>query len=137
MPVVRISDDPDHHRSAFGRVVSEAAFWAPAALLPSDHVTWEARSDDVARATVTFGEFTQWVDITVAPDGAPVKVVISRWSNANPEAEYRLQPFGGMLSEYEDFGGYRLPTRVDGGNLIDTDEYFPFFRAKVTSLEFL
>lgn len=136
VPVARISGDPDHHRSAFGRVVSEAAFWAPASLLPSDFVRWESRGADVARATVTFGGFTQWVDITVASDGAPEKVVISRWSNANPEARYRLQPFGGFLSEYRDFEGYRLPTRVDGGNLIETDDYFPFFRAKVTSITF-
>lgn len=134
VPVVRISGDPDHHRSAFGRVVSEAAFWAPAALLPSERVSWEGRGPDVARATVTFGDFTQWVDITVGPDGAPVKVVIERWSNANPDAEYRPQPFGGILSDHADFGGYRLPTRVDGGNLIDTPDYFPFFRARVTSL---
>jgi hypothetical protein len=136
-PLVRISGDPDHHRSAFGRVVSEAAFWAPAALLPSSTVTWEARGDGVARATVTFGAFTQWVDITVGEDGAPLKVVIERWSNANSDGEYRLQPFGGLLSEYRTFDGFRVPTRVDGGNLIDTPDYFPFFRAKVTALEFL
>lgn len=137
VPVVRISGDPDHRRSAFGRVVSEAAFWAPASLLPSKQVSWEARGPDVARATVAFGNFTQWVDITVGPDGEPTKVVIERWSNANRDGEYRSQSFGGTLSEYEVFDGYRLPTRVDGGNLIDTPVYFPFFRAKVVSLEFL
>lgn len=137
IPVVRVSGDADHHRSAFGRVVSEASFWVPASLLPSDAVTWEARGPDVARATVRFGDFTQWVDITVRPDGAPEQVVIERWSNANPEQVFRYQPFGGVLSDYRDFEGYRLPTRVDGGNLIGTDGYFPFFRATVTALRFL
>lgn len=137
VPVVRISGDSDHHRSAFGRVVSEAAFWTPAALLPSDHVRWEARGADVARAVVRHGAFEQWVDLTVDAEGAPVKVVIERWSNANPESAYRLQPFGGYLSEHRDFQGFRIPTRVDGGNLIDTPEYFPFFRARVISARFL
>ena len=137
VPVVRISGDADHHRSAFGRVVSEAAFWTPAALLPSDHVRWEVRGADTARAVVSYGAFEQWVDLTVDAEGAPVKVVIDRWSNANPESAYRLQPFGGFLSEYRDFHGFRIPTRVDGGNLIDTPEYFPFFRARVISVEFL
>lgn len=137
IPIVRVADNPDHHRSAFGRVVSEAAFWTPAALLPSDNVTWEARGPDVARATMTNGAFSQWVDITVRADGAPVKVVIERWSDANPDRRFRLQPFGGELSEYRDFDGYRLPTRVDGGNLIGTPDYFPFFRARVTSARFL
>jgi hypothetical protein len=137
VPVVRISGDADHHRSAFGRVVSEAAFWTPAALLPSDHVRWEVRGADTARAVVSYGAFEQWVDLTVDAEGAPVKVVIERWSNANPESAYRLQPFGGFLSEYRDFHGFRIPTRVDGGNLIDTPEYFPFFRARVISVKFL
>ena len=137
VPVVRISGDADHHRSAFGRVVSEAAFWTPAALLPSDHVRWEVRGADTARAVVSYGAFEQWVDLTVDAEGAPVKVVIDRWSNANPESAYRLQPFGGFLSEYRDFHGFRIPTRVDGGNLIDTPEYFPFFRARVISVKFL
>ncbi len=136
VPVVRISGDPDHRRSAFGRVAAEAAFWTPAALLPSNLVSWEARGPDTARVTLTGPAYSQAVDLTVRADGAPVKVVIERWSNANPESVYRLQPFGGTLSEYQDFGGYRLPTRIDGGNLIDTPAYFPFFRAKVTSLEF-
>jgi hypothetical protein len=137
VPVVRISADPDHHRSAFGRVVSEAAFWTPAALLPSDSVTWELRGADTARAVVRHGAFEQWVDLTVDADGAPVKVVIERWSDANPEGRYRLQPFGGYLSEYREFDGFRIPTRVDGGNLIDTPGYFPFYRAKVISAKFL
>lgn len=133
LPIVRISDDADHLRSAFGRVVAEAAFWTPASLLPSDNVTWEHREDNVARAVVTFGDFTQWVDIKVRADGAPVQVVIERWSNANADATYRSQPFGGTLSEHRDFGGYRVPTRVEGGNLFGTDAYFPFFKADLTS----
>lgn len=136
LPVVRISGDPDHHRSAFGRVVAEAAIWTPAALLPSDTVTWSGLGPDTARATFVLGSYTQWVDVTVDADGAPVKVRIERWSNANPDKVFRLQPFGGFLGEPETFGGYRIPTRIEGGNLIDTEGYFPFFRAKVTALDF-
>ena len=137
VPIVRTSNDPDHHRSAYGRVVSEAAFWVPASLLPSDGVAWEARGLDTARVTLTSGSNTQWVDITVRSDGAPVKVVIDRWSSANADAEYRFQPFGGTLSDYREFEGYRLPTGVEGGNLIGTEDYFPFFKARVASIVFL
>ena len=136
VPVVRVSGTRDHRRSAFGRVVSEAAFWSPASLLPSENVTWEPVDADTARATVRFSDFTQSVDITVRDDGAPAKVVIERWSDANPEKTYRLQPFGGTMSGFETFDGYRLPTRVEGGNLIDTDAYFPFFKARVRSIRF-
>lgn len=136
IPVVRVAGDPDHFRSAFGRVVSEAAFWTPAALLPSDTVTWSEQGPDTARATFTHGGLTQSVDVTVDGEGMPVQVLIERWSNANADKVFRLQPFGGVLSEPEDFGGFRIPTRVEGGNLIGTKDYFPFFKAKVTKLEF-
>ena len=137
VPIVRVSGAADHHRSAFGRVVSEAAFWTPAALLPSDHVSWEELGPDAARATLTHGDFAQSVEITVNDDGAPVEVVIDRWSDVNPDNVFRRQPFGGTLSNYREFDGIRVPTRVEGGNHFGTDDYFPFYKATVTSLRFL
>src|SRR5690606_17931542 len=38
LPVVRKGGNPDHVRSAFGRVVAESVFFAPAALLPGEGV---------------------------------------------------------------------------------------------------
>lgn len=137
IPVVRVSDDNDHHRSAFGRVVAEAAFWTPAMLLPGDFVRWESIDENTARAIVTYRDFEQEVDLTVAPSGQPQYVVISRWSNQNAGREYRLQPFGGYLNDFRRFGGYTLPTSVEGGNHFGTDEYFPFFRATVTDIRLL
>lgn len=61
---------------------------------------------------------------------------VQRWSNANPEKQHRLQPFGGYLSEFRTFDGFRLPTHVEAGNHFETDQYFPFFVADVTSVEF-
>lgn len=136
LPIVRVSGSEDHRRSAFGRVVAEGAFWAPASLLPGDTVRWEPLDNDSARAIVTFAGFEQAVEITVAADGRPTRVMIQRWSNENPEKVFREQPFGGDLSEFRDFGGYRLPTKVEGGNHIGTDKYFPFFKARVTTIRF-
>ena len=48
-----------------------------------------------------------------------------RWSNANPEKVYRLQPFGAVMSDFREVGGYRLPFRVEAGNMFGTDELFP------------
>jgi len=134
IPVVRVGGHADHHRSAFGRVVAEGTFWTPAALLPDEYVRWEEVNADTARAVVRFGEFEQAVDVTIAANGQPSSVAIQRWSNANTDKKYRLQSFGGYLSEFRDFDGFNLPTRVEGGNLIDTDDYFPFFKARVTSI---
>jgi len=136
LPIVRVAGNEDHHRSAFGRVVAEGAIWAPASLLPGDAVRWEPVGESIARAIVCFGRFEQAVDTTVAEDGRPTRAVIQRWSNENPDRKFREQPFGGDLSAFEEFDGYRLPTRVEGGNHIGTDDYFPFFRARVRSICF-
>lgn len=133
VPVVRVNG-PDHHRSAFGRVVAEAAFWSPASLLPSEAVRWEFVDKHVARAVVTYGGHVQNVDITVDEQGQPIRVTIQRWSNANADKVYREQPFGGDLADFRDVGGYKLPFRVEGGNLIGTDSYFPFFKASVEQI---
>lgn len=134
VPIVRVGGSDDHRRSAFGRVVAEGAFWAPASLLPGETVRWEPLDGNRARAIVAFAGFEQAVDITVADDGRPTRVVIQRWSNENAQKVFREQPFGGDLSDFRDFGDYRLPTRVEGGNHIGTNDYFPFFKATVTSI---
>ena len=136
IPVVRAGGSADHARAAFGRVIAEAAFWAPASLLPQFGARWEALDDATARATVTSSGMTQTVDITVDVDGRPIKVVIPRWTDANEDKEFRVQAFGGFLSQFRAFDGYTLPTRVDGGNWIDTDDYFPFYRASVEDIRF-
>ncbi|WP_345984873.1 DUF6544 family protein [Sulfurimonas sp. HSL-1656] len=136
VPVARAGGEADHTRSAFGRYVIEALFWTPAALLPGPGITWESVSENVARVTVTKGELSQAVEITLGDDGRPVEVSMMRWSNANPQKTYRLQPFGGTLSDFRDVSGYRLPFRVEGGNMFGTGEYFPFYKAEVTAIRF-
>lgn len=136
IPVARMGDDADHLRSAYGRYVAEAVFWTPAALFPGSGVTWQGVDEDTARVTVTIGALSQAVDVTVNAEGQPVTVSFMRWSNANPEKQYRLQPFGGALSDFREVQGYRLPFRVEAGNLFGTDDYFAFFKAEVTDIRF-
>lgn len=135
LPVARAGPDPDHLRASFGRVAGEAVFWAPAALLPGEGVRWEETGErDRARVVLTRRGLEQPVEITLDADGRPASVVFPRWSNANPEREWRLQPFGGTLDGFGDFGGYHLPTRVEAGNHFGTPDYFPFFRAEVVAI---
>lgn len=135
-PVARFGGTPDHTRSAFGRYVAEAVFWTPAAVLPGPNVSWEAVSENVARMTMRHGDLAQAADVTVAEDGQPLHVAFMRWSDANPAKVHQLQPFGGYLSEFREFGGFRLPTHVEAGNYFGTDDYFPFFIADVTDISF-
>lgn len=135
-PVARAGGTDDHRRSAFGRYVAEAVFWSPAALMPGPDVTWEALSDTTLRVAVRHGDLEQTVDVTLSAGGLPETVSLDRWSDANPDATFQLQPFGGTVSAFRDFGGFRLPTQVEAGNFFGTDAYFPFFIAEVTSISF-
>ena len=136
LPVARAGNNEDHARASFGRYVAEAVFWTPAALLPGEGIRWDTVDESTARVTVTHRGMEQAVDVFVDADGRPEKVVFQRWSNANPAKKFQLQPFGGYLSDYKEFGGFRLPTRVEAGHSFATDDYFPFFKATVTSIRF-
>lgn len=126
----------DHSRSAFARYIAEAIFWTPAALLPGPGVVWEKVDVNTVRVTITHEDLEQSVELTVDDIGRPNIVKFLRWSNANPEKIYCLQPFGGCLSEFQNFSGFMLPTHVEAGNHFDTDEYFPFFIADVSDVQF-
>lgn len=136
IPVARLGNDANHLRSAYGRQVAEAVFWTPAVLLPGPGVTWEEVDHDTARVTVASGGLSQTVDITLNTEGQPNTVVFMRWSDANPEKQYRLQPFGGALSDFREVRGYRLPFKVEAGNMFGTDEYFAFYRPEVADIRF-
>lgn len=136
IPVARMGGDTNHARAAYGRYVAEAVFWTPAALLPGPSVAWEALDQDTARVTVTHNELSQAVDMKVDAKGRLVVVHFMRWTNANPEKKHRLQPFGGHLSDFREVQGFRIPFNVEAGNMFGTDEYFAFFKAKVTAVRF-
>jgi hypothetical protein len=91
---------------------------------------------DVARVTVRHGDLEQAVDLFLDGQGRPVEVRFQRWSNANPDKVHRLQPFGAVMSDFREVEGYRLPFRVEAGNMFGTDDHFPFFLADVTAIRF-
>jgi hypothetical protein len=137
IPVARASGTTDFARSAAGRAVAESVFWAPAVLLLRQGIYWEAVNRDTARAQVRDGATVHTLDVTVAADGRPVSVLLQRWSRENRERKWRLQPFGGTIEDIMEVDGYRLAARVEGGNWFGTEQYFPFYRARVTRLRLI
>lgn len=136
LPVARAGGNADHARSAFGRYVGEAVFWTPAALLPREGVRWEPLGPDSAQVTLSAFGMEQSVELHVDDRGALTHIVFPRWSDANPQRQFRIQPFGGDLSEYRTFEGFTLPTVVHAGNLYGTPDYFAFYQVRVTSVTF-
>jgi hypothetical protein len=136
LPVARIGGNLDHARAAYGRYVAEALFWTPAAVLPGPGIVWQKVDENTARVTVSHSGLSQAVNVTVDRDGQPKEVYFMRWTNANPEKTYRLQPFGGRLSDFREVQGFRLPFYVEAGNMYGTNDYFVFFKADVISIRF-
>ncbi len=137
IPVVQVRDDPDHYYSAIGRMLAESLFWTPAALLSSVPVTWEAVGSDSARAIISHGKHKIIVDLELQANGQASQISFLRWSNANADKIYRSQPFGGYLSEFQEFDGITVSTRVEAGNFFATTDYFPFYRVDVQKFQWL
>lgn len=97
---------------------------------------WEGVSDNTAKVTVMYNDLEQCVFLTVDVDGRLLKAWFPRWSNANAEKKYKLQTFGGYLSQYKEFSGFRLPTHIKAGNNFNTPEYFSFFIMDISSVCF-
>jgi hypothetical protein len=136
LPVVRAGGNADHARSAFGRYVGEAVFWTPAALLPGEGVRWEPLGENSAQVTLSAFGMEQSVELHVDARGAPTRIIFPRWSDANPQKEFQIQPFGGDLSEFQTFEGFTVPTVVHAGNFYGTADYFPFYQVRVTSVTY-
>lgn len=136
VPVARFGANADHQRAAFGRYIAEALFWSPAALLPAPGIVWRQLSSTEIEVTVQYQQLCQSAVLTLKENGEPSAVTFQRWSNANPEKIYREQPFGGYLSQFKDFAGFRLPTHVEAGNQFGSNDYFPFFIADITDVYF-
>lgn len=135
IPLARIGGTDDHARAAATRVMMEA-FWAPATLLPQFGAEWIQTGPDTAEVRFADTPALEPMRIAFGAGGTPLEVVALRWTDANPEKTYRLQPFGGRFLEMGRHGGFLIPTRVEMGNLFGTPDYAPFFLAAITRADF-
>ena len=135
IPLARIGGTEDHARAAATRTMMEA-IWAPASLLPGNGVTWVQTGPDSAEIRLTAPDGPAPMTLTLNGAGDPVEVVALRWSDANPQRRHRLQPFGGRVLDTAEFEGFRIPVRVELGNMYGTPEHAPFFRAAISRARF-
>jgi len=135
IPLARIGGSEDHARAAATRVMLESV-WAPASLLPQFGAEWEQTGPDTAEIRFDTTRGIEPMQITLDVAGNLIEVQALRWTDANPERVYRLQPFGGRMLEMGRHGGFLIPTRVELGNMYGTPDYAPFFLATITEAEF-
>jgi hypothetical protein len=134
LPVVNLEGGEGLHRAALTRPAMEA-IWSPASLLPSAGVAWEQTGPDTVR--IVFPTPIEPVQMTLDDDGAIKEISTMRWSDANPEKTFKLQPFGGVVEAEQSFEGFTIPSRVKIGNHFGTEDYLPFFQAAIVSAEYL
>jgi hypothetical protein len=74
--------------------------------------------------------------LTLNDDGAVREVVGQRWSNANSEARFKLQPFGGTAVAEATFQGLTIPNEISAGNHYGSEDHLPFFQARLTEARY-
>lgn len=134
LPLVSAGGSPDLRRSALSRAAMEG-IWAPASLLPSNGVAWRQTGNNTA--SLAFPTGIEPVELTLDEVGRVTKISTMRWSDANPEKVFRLQPFGGTTGSERRFGAFTIPAEIKVGNYHGTDDYLPFFQVRITSAEYL
>ncbi len=135
IPLVQEADTLDINRSAAVRPAIEAV-WVPASLLPQNGANWEQTGVDTAAITFDNDPFDVRVELKLAADGAVQEIWAMRWSNANPDKIFQMQPFGGLVHGEATFGGFTIPSHIEVGNNFGSDAYFPFFIATLNSVEY-
>jgi hypothetical protein len=136
VPVANVASSPDVIRSAQFRAAVEGALWLPTTLLPESGARWEQLGPDEARVTLEKLHPAVVLHLTLERDGAVREIVGERWSNANPEQTFRLQPFGGTIKEESSFQGLTIPTVISVGNHYGTEDYLPFFQAQISRVRY-
>jgi hypothetical protein len=135
MPVANVKSSPDLVRSAVFRSTMEGV-WVPASLLPQSGVVWEQAGPNKARIKLQRVAPEIVLEMTLDSGGAVREIVGQRWSNANPEKVFRLQPFGGTIEADATFEGYTIPSKISIGNHYGTGDYLPFFQAEIGSARY-
>ena len=136
VPVAQDRTSPDLVRSAQFRAAVESALSLPTSLLPANGVEWKQVSE--TRARLTFRRFSPAIvlNMTIDQNGAVREVVGQRWSNANRDKTFRLQPFGGTMGSESTFHGLTIPTKIAVGNHYGTADYLPFFQVRIKSARY-
>ena len=137
LPVANDQSSPDLVRSAQFRAAVEGALWLPSSLLPENETEWMQTGPNTARVVLKkFEPQPITLTLTLHKDGGVREIVGQRWSNANPEKRFRLQPFGGSVLAEGTFQGFTIPARIAVGNHYGTDDYLPFFQVDLSSARY-
>ena len=136
MSVLRVAGEtgtPELNSGALHRYLAEAV-WYPAALLPSDRLTWSAIDEFTALATLKEGAIEVALEFRFADDGEVESVFTpARWGTF--DGEYQQKPWEGHFSNYRQVDGVLMPMRGEAGWYTEA-RLDIVWRGEVDSVEF-
>jgi hypothetical protein len=135
VPLARVGGNPDHMRAAAARGLIEA-IWAPTGLLPQAGAEWRELAPDIAEVRFPAVPGVEPIRLVLDAEGRVAEATVMRWTDANPERRYRLQPFGGQMTDHATHQGFTVPVAMEIANMVGTPEHAPFFRARITGVRF-
>jgi hypothetical protein len=131
--VVSVEGTPEMASGALHRYLAEAA-WFPSALLPSQGVVWAPIDDASARATLTVGGTTVWLDVHFGADGFITRVYTpARARDVNGRGV--PTPWQGRFSRYEERNGMKIPV-IGEVEWVLPEGPQPYWRGEITEMAF-
>lgn len=128
IPLAQGQGGPELAAGALQRHLAELA-WIPTALLPSQGVQWSPIDDRRARARLTDGRTSVWLDFQFTANGEIEEI----FTPARPRAahgSYELAPWTGRFTAYGERHGMRIPLEGEVGWQID-GKYFCYWRGRI------
>lgn len=135
VPLARAGGTPDHAKASETRLMLESV-WVPASLLPVFGAVWTQTGSDSATVRFPFVDNVAPMQIDFDAAGDIRQCQAMRWTDANPQRVFRLQPFGGRVLMTEQVGGFRIPVEMEIGNMFGTEDYVPFFNVSLDTVEY-
>lgn len=122
-------------RSSIGRCGGEL-FWLPSALLPQNQVTWQALDNNTIQASFNIDGETITLTFIIDEHGRVLEAKLPRWGNQITDKHWQYIPFGGTFSQETSFQGYTIPSQINAGWWLGTEQYDGFFQASIEEAEF-
>jgi hypothetical protein len=128
-------ENPDVTRSSIGRCGGEL-FWLPSALLPPNQVEWKEINNNTIQANLNIDKEIINLTLIIDEQGRVLEVKLPRWGNQNIDKTWQYIPFGGTFAQEASFQGFTIPSQINAGRWVGTENYHSFFQATIEEAEF-
>jgi hypothetical protein len=132
VPIVDQHGTPEIAAGSLVRYLAEAA-WLPTALLPCEGVSWTRIDQTSARATLTDGPTSVWLDVRFGSNGEIVTVFTMRYRDVKGTPV--LTPWMGHFRDYESKDGMMVPLAGEVEWLLP-DERLPYWRGEIVEASY-